>query len=128
MGSNWRLPCFRTRFPMWRGRESHWRESASNCTKSPAGSANSRLQDLPIPTPDAGIDPGAGAFLIFQEQAARIENLPAVDWSHTLEKECLHVDIGGMARAASELLVNALAHLAPAIGLKVAASAGAGEM
>jgi signal transduction histidine kinase len=46
-------------------------------------------------------------FLIFQEQAASMDNLPAIDWAHTLENEQINVDATELANAVKELLSNA---------------------
>lgn len=79
------------------------------------------------PTPMASSIPAVELFMIFKEQADQIEKLPKIDWSHTLEEECVEVDAGGLAFAAKELLFNAGAF---GIGerLKVAARAETGNV
>jgi signal transduction histidine kinase len=56
-----------------------------------------------VPSP---ID-AAELFLIFKEQAAGMEGLPEIDWSHTLKKERINVDAATLAAVAKELLSNA---------------------
>ncbi len=46
-------------------------------------------------------------FLIFQEQAANVESLPPIDWSHSLKRERINVDASELAAVAKELLANA---------------------
>jgi len=77
----------------------------------------------PMPSAITALD----LFLIFQEQAAHIEKLPGVDWSHTLQDEHLHVDAGGLARVARELFTNALA-FGKGEPLKVTARADTGKV
>jgi|ERR1700677_71399 len=67
-------------------------------------SLSSRFAD-PCPT----LSPIAATelFLIFQEQAASMENLPPIDWTHTLKLEQINVDASELANAVKELLANA---------------------
>jgi nitrogen-specific signal transduction histidine kinase len=46
-------------------------------------------------------------FLIFQEQAASMEELPPIKWTHSLKEERINVDATELANAAKELLSNA---------------------
>jgi len=79
------------------------------------------------PTPTQSPITALELFLIFQEQAAALENLPGIDWSHTLQKECVHVDATGLAHVAKELFSNAGA-FKPAGRLKVIAKAGGNKV
>ena len=92
-----------------------------------AGSLRELSQKFVDPIPMSSSIPALELFMIFQEQAGHITNLPGIDWSHTLDKECVDVDAGGLAYAAKELLSNALAFGAGE-RLKVAARAETGNV
>ena len=81
------------------------------------------VEPIPTPAPITALE----LFFIFQEQAAALENLPEIDWSHTLQKECVHVDATGLAYVAKELFSNAGA-FNPAGRLKVIARTGGDEV
>jgi len=59
------------------------------------------------PMPTRAPIAAADLFLIFQEQAAAMTDLPPIDWAHTLNGQQINVDATEMADVAKELLANA---------------------
>ncbi|HWB58363.1 MAG TPA: hypothetical protein VG733_02685 [Chthoniobacteraceae bacterium] len=72
-----------------------------------AGSLRSLSSKFANPSPMLSPITAVELFLIFQEQAAHVENLPKVDWTHTLQQEQINVDATELAIVARELLTNA---------------------
>lgn len=72
-----------------------------------AGNLRALSAKFADPSPTLAPIPAVELFLIFQEQAENMENLPPIDWAHSLEREQIHVDAGEMAIVARELLANA---------------------
>jgi signal transduction histidine kinase len=72
-----------------------------------AGSLKTLSSKFADPCPTASPIAAAELFLIFQEQAAGMDNLPPIEWAHTLDREQINVDATELANAAKELLTNA---------------------
>lgn len=72
-----------------------------------AGSLRALSSKFVEPSPTLSPIAAAELYLIFQEQAASMENLPPIDWGHTLEREQINVDATELANVAKELLTNA---------------------
>jgi signal transduction histidine kinase len=72
-----------------------------------AGNLKALSSKFAEPSPTLSPITAVELYLIFKEQAASMENLPAIDWTHTLQGERINVDATELANVAKELLVNA---------------------
>lgn len=72
-----------------------------------AGNLRALSSKFAEPSPILSPIPAAEIFLIFQEQAGSIADLPSIEWAHAFGNEQINVDPTEVAAVARELLTNA---------------------
>ena len=72
-----------------------------------AGNLRAISSKFAEPSPSPAPIAAAELFLIFQEQAANMGDLPPIDWGHNFHSEKIIVDAAELANVAKELLTNA---------------------